>query len=340
MADTQTYYYRQILPLIRKGNIDPLYLIYGEEQYLMDSLVEQIATAFVGELQKEINYFVRYAPDCSLDDLLALTAGAGLFSSRKVIVYRDYQNLRNVDHAGFKKYLERPTPDICLILMARTATVTQARYKILRGHARLVNVPPLREGELHTWVEEEFARHGKKATAEAVRTLVYLVGGHIHDLQTEITQVVNFFQDEETILPEHIEKVVGIYVTQSVFELTGAIARKDVEKSLFILHNLLEKGESPGSILFWLIRHITILWKIRGFYHSGIKNRQTIQERLKIYPRHYQQYETALAHWSLAQLQASLGLIKEADRLLKSTPIAAETILDILVVKLAKLSVN
>lgn len=332
------YYYRQIMDSLKKGQVDPAYFIYGDETYLIDSLVEQIGVKFLGSVEKEINYFLRYAPDHSLDDLLALTAGSGLFSAKKVIVYKDFQNLRNPNMDKLLKYLQRPDPNICLILIARIDSISQVKYRSLQQATRCVNVLPLRAAELEEFVKQQFAEHRKTAASEGIQTLLYLVGDKMHDLRTEVAQVANYYKDKAVITPEDIEAIVGVYVTQDVFELTRLIARKQLEKSLFVLHNLLEKGENPTSILFLLLRHIIMLWKIRGYHQSGIKDTRKIQAGLKLYPRQLNEYLQELPGWKPAHLSEAVRLIQESDRVLKSSQMSPVVVLDTLVLKLINLS--
>lgn len=337
MAAQQTFYYNQVMAMLKKEPPGPAYFIYGEETFLADSLIEQIVKKFLGKTEKEMNYFLRYAQDTLLEEIVALTAGGGLFSSQKCIVYKDYQNLKNPNAERLVKYLQKPDPNICVIITARVTSVNQARYKALQKHMQFVNMLPLREKELHAFIHSEFKKYDKNADAEAVQTLLYLVGEKIHDLKTEIAQAANFHKDTANITAADIEKVVGIYANQNVFELARMIARKKMKDSLFIMHNLLEKGENPGTILFLLLRHIIILWKIRGFYQSGVRNEGKIQSSLKLYPRQFAEYIREIPNWTTVQLNEAIKLINEGDRSLKMNQMTATVILDTLILKLISL---
>ncbi len=337
MANYKNFFYRQIIQRIQNGQIDPSYFMYGEETYLMDSLVEQITKKFLGQVEKQINYFVRYATDTPLEEMLSLMSGPGLFSQKKVVIYKDYQNLKNPNLKGLIKYLKNPDPNICFIIIARTTSINLSKYQSLKDYAKFVYLLPLRDAELNQFIRNEFEQYEKKITPEAIRALVYLVGEQIHDLKSEIIQVINYYKEETEITPEQIEQVVGVYVNQNVFELIRIIAQRNISKSLFILHNLLEKGENPGTILFFLLRHISILWKIQGCYRSGIKDKNTIQKRLKIYPKQFDEYSKELNKWNVAQLKQAFSVIEEGDRLLKSSQISPNIILDMLVLKLVNL---
>lgn len=325
---------REIQNRIEKGDVKPAYFFYGSEAYLMDSIISQIGSKFLGEPQKEINYFLRYAPDASIDEILSLCSGSGLFSTRKLVVYKDFQNLRNPNIKKMGKYLEKANPDICLVIVARTDQIKFSKYEPLRSAMTFVNVQPLHEKDLAAFVKKEFEENKKRITDEGIESLLFLVGNQIHDLKTEIAQVCNFYQDKNEIDGTDIEEIVGVFVNQNIFDYIKAIAKKDLSRALFILHNLLEQGENPFSFIALLLRHVSVLWKIYGMYKSGIKNDFEIGKKLGIYSRHFAEYKGQLAGWNEQQLKLAMHLIEECDRNLKSTQMRPDLILDILSYKM------
>jgi DNA polymerase-3 subunit delta len=321
---------REILSQIENGKIKPAYFFYGSESYLVDSIISQIELKFLGDAQKEINYFLRYAPDTSIDEVLALCSGSGLFSTRKLVVYKDFQNLRNPNIKKMATHLEKTNPDICLVIIARTDQIKFTKYEQLQGGMIFVNVQPLQEKDLTLFVRKEFEENNKRITDEGIESLLFLVGNQIHDLKTEIVQVCNFYQEKNKIDAKDVEEIVGVFVNQNIFDYINAIAKKDLNQALFILHNLLERGESPFSFIALLLRHVSVLWKIYGMYRSGIKNDFEIGKKLGIYSRHFAEYKSQLSGWNEQQLKIAMHLIEECDRNLKSTQMRPDLILDIL----------
>ena len=331
---------REIMSRIEKGEIKPAYFFYGSESYLVDSIVSQIGSRFLGDVQKEINYFLRYAPDTSIDEILSLCAGSGLFSSRKLVVYKDFQNLRNPNVKKMAKYLERPNPDICLVIIARTDQIRFTKYEQLQGTMIVVSVEPLQEKDLATLVRKEFKEHNKGITDDGIESLLFLVGNQIHDLKTEIAQVCNFYQEKDKIDAKDVEEIVGVFVNQNIFDYINAIAQKDLSRAIFILHNLLERGESPFSFIALLLRHISVLWKIYGMYKSGMRNDFEIGKKLGIYSKHLAEYKSQLTGWNEQQMKIAMRLIEECDRSLKSTQMRPDLILDILSYKMVNSKSN
>ncbi|NOX36661.1 MAG: DNA polymerase III subunit delta [Calditrichaeota bacterium] len=332
-ARKTSHSYKETLAEIQQGNVRPGYFVFGEEPYLMDHLLEQLALKFLGEPQREINYFLRYAPDTPMEEVVALLTGGGLFSSKKLVVYKDVQQLRTQKFQHFLHYMDHPPADLCLVLVARTGAPSR-KFQPLMEKFFTVEIQTPGTDELMAFIQGEFRRLGKRVDTPAVQTLLYHVGERLHDLQMEIVQIANYFQEKDVITAEDVEQIVGIHINQTVFDLTRLIAQRDQEKALFTMRNLLAKGESPQSILYFLIRHFMMLWKIHGYYKSGIRDDREIQERLKLYRSHYQAYKQQVSHWTFGKIIRAFQKIKWADQQLKSSQMPPDLILDILVLQL------
>lgn len=333
-SNKKIYSGQELINKIKEGDVKPAYFFYGSESYLIDSIISEISSKFLGEVQKEINYFLRYASDTNMDEVLSLCSGSGLFSARKLVVYKDFQNLKNPNIKRLSKILDNLSSDISLLLVARTDQIKLSKYEQLQEKMIFVNVQPLQEKDLSAFIQKEFKTNNKTITGEGVESLLFLVGNQIHDLRTEIIQVCNFYHDKNKIDAKDIEDIVGVFVNQNVFDYINAIAKKDLDHALFLLHKLLERGESPFSFIALLLRHISVLWKIYGMYKSGMKNDFEIGRKLGIYSKHFSGYKNQLSDWSFKQLQGAMQLIEECDQTLKSTQIRPDLILDILSYKL------
>lgn len=326
--------YQAVTRDIRANKLSAAYLIYGTETFLIDSLLQELSEKFLGDVHRETNYFVRYAPETSLEEVIALSSGGGLFSAQKMIVYKDYQNTRNPNLKALLRYLKNPDPNICLVIIARTDKISGAKYDKLSPHLEVIQISAMRDAALQAFVVKESERHGKKITSEAVEALIYLVGDSLHNLQTQIAQIAQYCKDEEKIDVKHLEEVVSVFANQNIFQLSGEIMNGNLDKSLFVLHNLLNKGESAHSILFMLLRHVLMLIKIQGYVNSGVGDYRKIQRELKLFPKHFEEYKRQLNKWSLKALHQALFLLKETDRALKSGEGSPDLLLDILTYRL------
>ncbi|MEJ2634819.1 MAG: DNA polymerase III subunit delta [Calditrichia bacterium] len=323
-------YYSQVMKELDSGQVAPVYLLHGEEYLLGENLIKEIKAKFLDRAEPELNFFVRYANENGLDAIISLSAGKGLFSANKLILLKDTDALKQAEIEKLLKLIEKLSSDICLILQSSVTSLNQTRLKKVESHATSVNLLSLRKNDLTDFIHAEFRKYGKRITEEALELLLFMVGTQLSDLTVQINNVAQFFGDEQLIDVAEIEKVAGIYVTQDVFEFNRLMGERKLQKAVFVLHNLLDSGVSPQQIIGQLLRHFSLLWKIQGYYRSGIRNSDSIAKELKIYPKYFQEYAEQSRQWAVRDVNQVFGLLREADRNLKNSNSDPKIILDML----------
>ena len=329
--------YNEVRKALEKKEIAPAYLIFGEESALMDALIGEVVTAFLKHPEREINYFIRYATETPLEALVPLWSGSSLFAERKVIEYRDFQALKTKKLDPLVKYLQHPNPDVCLLLQIRDAQLPRFVNKLF-DKLVVVEVNTLDLRSLERIVAREARQRGKAMAPEAIRTFLFYVGSHLQDVQMELVQLFNYYFQQTTISESDVEQFVRQRPTKTVFDFTRALGEKNRKMVFNYLRQLLERGENPFTILYFVQRFFLILWKIKGYALEPSVKESDVQKTLGLYSRHYQQYKHQAALWRLHEIQKGLQLLKETDALMKSSQAPPELLLDILIGRLINLS--
>ena len=323
-------YYQQALREIQNGQIQPFYLLFGEEHLLAENLIKKIKTAFLTETEPELNYFVRYATEGTADEIIALSAGMGLFSQKKLLILKEADALKQKELERLSKLFKQPQDDIRLVIQTSIPSLYQSRLKKIETLVTVVNLLPLKPDELKNFVSEEFQKFGKQVNSEAIEMLIFKVGNQLSDLMLQIGHVCDYFGEVSLIDIKHIEQVVGIYATQDVFELSRLIGNKEYQKASAVLTNLIGSGISSQYILSQLLRHFIALWRIHGYLRAGISRTDSLANKLKIYYKYVDEYKEQAKNWETSRLLRVFQFIKEADRELKNNTLEPQIILDML----------
>lgn len=323
-------YYQQAMQEIQNGRIAPFYLLFGEEHLLAENLVKKIKASFLTETEPELNYFVRYATEGAAADVIVLNSGMGLFSQRKLLILKEADALKQKDLERLSRLFENPQDDICLVMQTSIASLYQSRLKKIEKLVNVINLLPLKPDGLKNFVREEFEKHGKQINSEAIEMLIFMVGNQLSDLMLQISHVCDYFGEVSVIDVKHIERVVGIYANQDVFELTRLIGNQEFQKATVVLSNLIGSGISAQHILSQLLRHFTALWRIHGYVKAGISRTDSLAKQLKIYYKYVDEYKVQAQNWKTSRLLKVFQYIKKADRELKNNTLDPQFILDML----------
>lgn len=237
-----------------KSGTGNLYLIYGEDGYL----VEQGLRRVIGSLRKETG------PDLEVDVVDCKEAGiAGmveematpsLFSSNKVTV------LKNFRLEGRSKIAEElgnflsggiPAGQFVILLPDKV----DKRLKVVKSIARqgeMIEFTRLGDDGLRDWVIERFAEEGKSASRDVAEALIDLKGDDLRSLDSEIEKAVTYVGESARVDPGDIEALVGRSRTEQAFELITSVLSRNVGEALGILKDLLDNNQSPISMIYRL----------------------------------------------------------------------------------------
>ncbi|MFA7683211.1 MAG: DNA polymerase III subunit delta [Syntrophales bacterium] len=100
VTDTSGTGYRRALGDIAKGKISPVYLLYGEEEYLVAEALEEITAAIMPEADRELNLFVMSGGPDELERLSATLVLPPLLAGRKLVVVHDTHLFHSKQTAG------------------------------------------------------------------------------------------------------------------------------------------------------------------------------------------------------------------------------------------------
>ncbi len=327
-------YYQQTIENIQKGSIQPVYLLFGEEQLLVDDVIKRIKGKFLEKPEPELNLFVRYASENGVDEIISLGSGKGLFFDKKLIILKEADVLKADQVDRLSAFIKKQEPGICLILQTGISNLFHSRLKKIENQVSAVNLLPLREEDLRRYVIDEFKKLEKQITPEAVDVMIFRVGSQLYDIQVQISHIANYFSDQKIIDTPAVEEIASVYATRDVFEFCRHLGGQDLKKAGFVLGNLLESGTPPGMILSQMIRHFTILWKIAGLTRAGIKQSDKLAKELKIFPKYINEYREQSNFWKPGRLHAVFSFLFDADRELKNNTLEPQIILDILTLKI------
>lgn len=327
-------YYSQAVKEIDQGHIEPAYLLFGEEQLLADDLIKRIKLKYLTKPESELNFFLRYGNEECMDEVISLSAGRGLFSARKLIILKEADSLRQEQVERLLNLLRKPHEDICFILHAVIPNLYQSQLKKIEAIVTSVNLLPLRADELKNFIVEEFKKYTQSIQPEAVELLLFMVGNQLADLIMQIQQVAQLVNPHSVIDTDTIQNIVGSYANQNIFEYTRLLGNRELKKAQFVLTNLIESGQNPQQIIFQIIRHFTILWKIKGLNRVGKNQPAQLTKELKGFPKYINEYMEQSKKWRAADLQKIFTYITEADRNLKNNSLEPQIILDILSYKI------
>lgn len=312
----------------------PVFLFIGEERYLKDKTINDLRSSLVGNSSGELDYKVLYAPDTSAEEILDCASTIPFFSSRRLIVVKDFERLPKEDVERLLAYIKTPNEHTCLVLDAKTDDIVK-RNPALARHARVVRFSGLTGAELSSWIAKSASSRGKTIEPDAIETLRDGQSGGLLGLSQELEKLAAFTGRREKITKDDVERVVGKNIIASTFDIAKAVGEKNISRAMAITHELVSSGKKPHEIIGMIAWYFKAMAKIKALTSDG-RTEFYISQILKMSRSRVRELMTQADVYSSDQVGAKLGILLDADLAIKRAKYLPALILEFAIIRLCR----
>ena len=286
-------------------------LIQGGESVLAD---RAIASLLVKNPQATVTQL-----ECSEIELGAITdaLAPSLFGEDRILVLREIQELAQDLQDEVTEFLSNPDPSVELVLWHKGGVKGKALIdKIKKLKPEVIAVDAIKkDGEKAQFVNDEFARAGRKATVDAVQALVDALGSDLRELSGAASQLASDVASGKTIDVADVEKFQQGRVETTGFDVADATLDGKTDLALITLRQALTTGVDPVLITSALASSIRTLAKVSGS-NKGVKSFE-LASSLGLPPWQIDKARRQLQGWTPATLSYAVVTLAEADAQIK-----------------------
>ncbi|MCR4690621.1 MAG: DNA polymerase III subunit delta [Lachnospiraceae bacterium] len=252
---------------IKEGQFKNLYLLTGEEDYLLLQYKRRLTRAMVSP-DDTMNYSYFEGKDIDLRHLLELADTMPFLSPRRVIV---------VENSGFFKasteelaeYLQHIPETTHFIFVEKEINKTFKAYKAAAKAGYVANLERMNAATLKKWILSRIVSEGYKITGGAMELFMQYCGVDMNRIETELEKLLSYTMEKKEIREEDVESITSRNLEDHIFVMTDAVARQDRDKALKEYYDLLALKVDSGFILGQLIRQINLMYQARCLREKG-----------------------------------------------------------------------
>lgn len=259
--------------------IPSVFLLIGNEKYLKEKAINELRTDLLNGPSGELDYKVLHGADTSADEILGCVSTIPFFSSKRMVVVKDFEDLPKEDFFRIASYIKKPNNHTCLVLDVKEGTLLKGDPS-LAGFVRIKKFSNPGEGDLSSWITRFVSSKSKTIEKKAVDILRELKGGDLLSLSQELDKLITFTGMRKVITEADVEKLTGKSVMASAFDISKAVGKRDTSKAMTIVHDLLFAGKRPHEIIGILAWHYRTLIK-RDERSSG-DSKRSLKSKLEI----------------------------------------------------------
>lgn len=315
---------------LQKGTLRPVYLFYGEEEFLIRRALAQLEGWLAQREELAAKLFLDAAAT-PLAEALSTARAAQLWGGRQFVVLWGVERYKVKELAPLAKYLEGPSASTVLVLvgLGLKAKDVQASglWRRLQDQEAALAFPRLREGEVIKWLEQEAKHQGKTLGPAAARLLLETVGPNLADLAQQLAKLSLYTGTDPLIPAAVVQKLASHSRVHTIFELVEALGQGRPERALKVLHRLLELGEPASVIVVMVARQIRLLLRtLEAGPHRP--DPAALAKELGVLPFVAEKLQRQAAGFSLAGLQQQLLRLQEIDQQIKTGMAAPHLLLE------------
>lgn len=303
-----------ILKELRAKQYRPVYYLMGEESYYIDLIADYITSHVLTETEKEFNLTVVYGADVDIATIINTAKRYPMMSEYQVVIVKEAQAVRNMDELVY--YLQRPLKSTILVLCHKHG-VLDRRKKLaaeIEKAGILFESKKIKEAQLPAFITSYLKRKSVDVEPKAASMLADFVGTDLSRLTGELEKLIITLPKGMTrVVPEQVERNIGISKDYNNFELRSALVEKDVLKANKIIKYFNENPKTNPiqmtlSLLFGFFSNLMLA------YYAPEKTEQGVAAFLGLKtPWQAREYMTAMRRYSGVKVMQIIGEIRYTD---------------------------
>lgn len=241
---------------LQQGHYHPVYLLHGEEPYFIDQISDYIQTHALSEIEKSFNLHVVYGFDTTPARVVEICKTFPMLGEKQVVILNEAQKLKGDGNKnnGVEKleaYLKAPLSSTILVINYKYAKI-DGRSKFWKNTAsKLAGFESkiLYDNQLPEFIQQLVKSKGYKVDEKALAILIEYIGNDLSNIEKSLEKLFLNIKPQETILPIHIEKYIGISIEYSMFELQKALAYKNKSRAYTIAQHYIKHAKENPPVL-------------------------------------------------------------------------------------------
>lgn len=325
---------------IKSGDFLPVYLVYGDEDYLKKNYVDMIVSKNVDASFESFNFEKYEGKGLDLDTVFQAATVMPMMSDKRCLVIEDFK-LEGISEENFRlmeKFFADPPETSVIIFYQKKSDFSAAKAKnaitLFKKFGAVCILNKRTGNDLIKPLISSASKHKCILTPQMANYLVSLCGDDNNMLINEVNKICNFVGEGE-ITKAHIDAVATKTDDAKIYALTKALMNKNFDEAYKTLHSLFRQKIEPEYILGVIISSYVDMYRAKTSLSCGQK-----ADALAV-DFGYRNRAFALASAGRDSSKIDMSVIRncleelsKADRQLKSGATMPSLVLEQLMVKL------
>lgn len=312
-----------------ENEIKPVYMINGSDGFLTHkalSMIENALCLSMPEMNKSV-----FGDDYvgGAGEIVSCCEALPFVDNMRLVVCYDYVGKKNdSEKSVFLGYIKSPNPHTCLVFFSSTKSDFFSSFET---KVENISCDKVSDSFLQKFITSKCERLGIKIDFRTISHLIDYCNHSLTKIDTEIDKLSSIIDsDSMTIRYEDVDEFVTKDMEYVIFDLTGAISRKNSDRVYEIIDDMLKNKNQPISIISLLSNHFRRLF----FVSRSSDNDAKLAGFLGVKEYAVKKYREQTALFSVKKLKSIFDECAHVEYLCKSGQMAGKNALFFLIGKI------
>lgn len=258
---------------IKSGQLKQVYLLYGEETYLIRQYRDKLKKVMVSD-EDTMNFSAFSGEDINPKEIIDLAETLPFFADRRVILIED-SGLFKKSGIGdeLAEYLPEMPETTFFIFVEEAVDKRTKIFKALGKKGSTVEFKKQTDDVLARWVGGRIRKEGKGMTQAAYNLFISKTGTDMENIDKELEKLVCYCLDKEMIEVTDVVAVTTEQIQNKVFDMVDAIAGHQQKRALDLYYDLLALKEPAMKIMFLITQQFQRMMVVKSMSNQGFGNK-------------------------------------------------------------------
>ena len=257
---------------IKRQELKKVYLLYGEERYLIRQYRDKLKNALASP-DDTMNFSSFEGDDLNVKEIIDLAETLPFFADRRVIFIEDSKLFKKGgDELG--DYMDELPETTYFVFVEEEIDKRSKLFKAVGRCGNAIEFGKQTDETLMKWVGGRISKEGKNITQAAYQSFIAKTGTDMQNIEKELEKLICYTMDKAVIEPADVEAITTEQISNKVFEMVDAIASHRQKQAMDLYYDLLALKEAPMRIMFLVTRQFQILLTVKVMSNQGFGNKE------------------------------------------------------------------
>ncbi|WP_226526386.1 DNA polymerase III subunit delta [Metabacillus niabensis] len=328
---------------IQNKKLNPVYLLLGEEAFLMQETLRYIVQASLLEEEKDFNLSMYDMEDTAIETAIEDAETLPFMGERRVVVIKNpvfltsEKKKEKVEHRieKLEQYLQSPAPYTVVVFVAPYEKLDERKKitKLLKKQATVIEMKSLSDADTKKWMVSVARETQVELEGDAVNQLLLLTAGDLMVIHQELQKLSTYVGEGGIVTVDTVNLLVARTLEQNIFDLIDHVIHKRGKQALQIFYDLLKNNEEPIKILSLLVNQFRLILQVKELSTVGY-GQQQIATTVKVHPFRVKLALQQARLFQTEELAKILMELAEADYEMKTGKKDKQLLLELFLLKL------